>query len=54
MISPNSQDSSSYTIEPLSRLSLMLAIADARAAGLDHWANALVKLFMQMYPEEIR
>ncbi len=39
------------TIEPLSRLSLLLAIARARERGFDSFAHALVKLYLVMYGE---
>ncbi len=51
MISP---EETGYTIQPLSRLSLMLEIARCREVGFDHFANALVKLYMQLYPEDIK
>ena len=41
-----------YPIEPLSRLSLLLAIQRARSVGFNHYAAALVKLYLAMYGEE--
>ncbi len=41
-----------HTIAPLSRLSLLLAIARAREVGFNHYAAALVKLYLAMYGEE--
>ncbi len=42
------------TIAPLSRLSLLLAIARARERGFDSFAHALVKLYLNLYPEDCK
>ena len=43
-----------YTIEPLSRLALMLAIIEAKKDGLDHWAGGLCRLYKMLYPEDVK
>ncbi len=40
------------TIEPFSRLSLMLAIQRAHQAGFAHFAHALKTIYLQMYREK--
>jgi hypothetical protein len=42
------------TIEPLSKLSLLLAIKRARDVGFDHFAAALVKTYSTLYPSDVR
>jgi hypothetical protein len=44
----------SGVIEPLSKLSLLLAIKRARDVGFDSFAAALVKTYAQLYPETVR
>ncbi len=51
MISPNE---TGYTIEPLSRLSLLLAIQRARDVGFNAFASALVKVYLREYPQDVR
>ncbi len=43
-----------YTIHPFSRLSLMLAIIEAKKDGLNHWAAGLVSLYNLLYPEDVK
>ncbi len=51
MISP---EETGYTIQPLSRLSIMLAIIEAKKDGLNHWALGLVSLYNLLYPEDCK
>ncbi len=51
MISPNE---TGYTIQPFSRLSLLLAIQRARDVGFNAFAASLVKVYLREYPKDVR